>query len=113
MLDAGIEPALPDNPHPPLVDYLMEAGPTVSGSMGEAALDWRDIAAWKELACVDLPPWQAKLLRRLSTEYLAERQAAVAPERPPPWAPDVTSSENRAAVDAKVRGIFGARATRG
>lgn len=106
----GIDPSLPDLLAPGIVDMLMEIGPTITGSMGQAPIEWRDIAAWQEITGITLPPWQASMLRRLSRDYLAESQEATKPDRPAPYAPEDATEANRDAVASKVRGIFGGRA---
>jgi hypothetical protein len=91
-VDAGEEPDLPeiDPEAQHLIEYLMDAGPVVSGAQGTAPLSWADLQAWQEGSGVSLPPWQLRLIRRLSSEYLAETIRAEAHDAPPPWerAPD-------------------------
>lgn len=78
--------------------------------MGLCPIGWRDIVAWQEVTGVELEPWLARLVRQLSAAYLAEYTAAEKPDRPAPYAPDVTSDAHRAAVSDKVAAIFGRRA---
>jgi hypothetical protein len=85
MRAKGTTPLLPDNPAPYLSDWLFEIGPTGAGSMGECALGYRDFAAWQEISGVELMPWEASLLRRLSIEYATTRQKAEEPAFPAPY----------------------------
>lgn len=71
LKEAGKPVLLPDNPAPFLTDWLIEAGPMVPAGMGLSALSWRDIAAWAEATGRCLEPWQALMVRRLSSEYVS------------------------------------------
>jgi hypothetical protein len=86
-VDAGEEPDLPDiDPESHfLIEYLLDAGPVSGGSNGAAALSWGELQAWQAGSGVSLPPWQLRLLRRLSGEYLSESFRAEAHDAPPPW----------------------------
>lgn len=86
-LKDGVEPDLPDVPSEALflVGYLFDAGPTSAAGQHGAALTWTDLRAWQAGAGINLPPWQLRLLRRLSGEYLSESLTANAHDAPPPW----------------------------
>jgi hypothetical protein len=103
-VDAGEEPDLPDiDPESYfLIEYLLDAGPVSGGSNGAAALSWGELQAWQAGSGVSLPPWQLRLLRRLSAEYLSESFRAEAHDAPPPWelAPD------RARIATHIRKIL-------
>lgn len=75
----------PPNPADHITDWLREIGPTVSGAMGEAAIGWQDLAAWEHLTGIELDAWEARTIRSLSQEYLAQRHAATEPACPPPY----------------------------
>ena len=81
----------PDPQMPPLdaefmVGYLYDIGPT----MGSKAVSHQEIEAWQRNTGVDLDSWQARVLHRLSVEYLVEANAARRRDCPPPWdAPDL------------------------
>ena len=81
----GIEPDMPDIDARYLVDYLFEIGPTMVAGMGEAPLSAQEIKAWQDLCGIDLQPWEFRLLRRLSRDYLAESYKAENPACPPPF----------------------------
>lgn len=66
-----------------LVDYLFEVGPSCGGE----PLTYSEVAAWQGITGVRLDAWEAETLRRLSVEYLNERDAAADPERPAPYLP--------------------------
>lgn len=82
---AGNEPVIPDIPTPYLVEYLFEVGPTISTGMGPAIIGWRDLQAWQELVGIDLEPWEARLLRKLSSAYLSQSLKSEKPDCPAPY----------------------------
>lgn len=75
---------LPENPAPYLTDWLFEIGP--AGNDG--ALSWQEMAAWERLTGIELDPWEATTLRRLSIQYLNMKHEAKEPGCPPPWGDD-------------------------
>lgn len=50
--------------------------------MGEAPIGYRDLQAWQAVSGVDLMPWEATLLRRLSGHYIAAMHKAAAFDAP-------------------------------
>ena len=103
-LAAGGEPDLPelDPSLAHVVAYLFDAGPTSAAGQYGSALSWADLQAWQAAAGIYLPPWQLRLLRRLSGEYLSESFIAEAWDAPPPWERDA----DRAKVAAHVRKVL-------
>lgn len=85
MKRCGIRPALPPNPAPHLLTWLIEIGLTEAAGMGVVPISWREIDAWANRTRIDLPPWEARLIRQLSSAYVAESKAAESESRPPPW----------------------------
>lgn len=106
MREEGLDLPLPPNPAPFLVDYLNDIGPTISTGMGSVSLEWRDIAAWEASVGFSLPPWQARLIRSLSHDYLAMSREAEKPACPAPWTPEVRSTDHREVVSDKVGQLF-------
>ena len=84
---------MPPNPAPAIINRLMEMGLSEAAGMGLAPLSWREIDAWCNRTGVDLPPWEARLIRQLSVEYLAESRRAESENCPPPWRAEVTERE--------------------
>lgn len=100
-------PLIPVNPAPYLTRWLFDVGPIVTGAMGEAPVGYPDLLAWQELSGVELMPWEAKLLRSLSVEYLVERQKAEELGRPAPYAGEVDDVKaGRARVSQQVKSAF-------
>jgi hypothetical protein len=102
-----IDDMAPDFPPirtPWVIDWLMEVGPTDPGAMSAVPITWSSIEHWQHCMGHDLPPWVAKLLRRLSVEFVAETVRAREPDCPPPWT--ATSSLNRDEVSRKVTNAF-------
>lgn len=92
----GVTPPMPPNPAPHIVDRLVEIGMSEAAGMGVAPLSWREIDAWCARTGVDLEPWEGRLLRRLSSEYIAEGRRAESENCPPPWRAPVTEREVKA-----------------
>ena len=89
----GIPVQMPPNPAQHLVQYLVEMGMSEAAGMGMVPLSWREINAWCDRTRVDLAPWEARFIRRMSTEYLAEGRRAESENAPPPWRAEVTQRE--------------------
>lgn len=68
-----------------LVEYLFEVGPTLPTGMGAAPLTPPVIESAQRLLGIEFRPWEARLLLRLSREYLAESLKATEQNCPPPW----------------------------
>jgi hypothetical protein len=101
----GIEPTMPPLPPGLYLDWLLELGPTEAAGMGAAAISWRTIEAWCIRTGNDPSPWESKLLRRLSSAWLAEADRARKPDCPAPWS-DQPAEQHRATVAAKVSAAF-------
>lgn len=84
-----------------LLQVFWDVGPAMSTPMGSAPLSHSEMRAWQETSGVELEPWQASLLRRMSAEYLAECQKAESPNCPSPLAVEMTD-EDRERVSKKV-----------
>ena len=106
MKKDGIPIRMPPNPAPDLVNRLIEIGLTEAAGMGLAPLSWVSIDAWQRVTSVALPPWEAKLHRYLSTEYLAEFRRAESENCPPPWRAEVTQRE-REVEQALLESVLG------
>lgn len=84
---------MPPNPAPSIVQKLIEIGLTEAAGMGAAPISWLSIDAWQRITGVTLPPWEARLIRQLSVDYLAESRRAESENCPPPWHTEVTQRE--------------------
>lgn len=89
----GVEPKMPPNPLPHLINWLIEIGITESSGMGPLPLSWREIRAWQNSVHVRLAPWEARLLRHLSVAYIAQGRKAESENCPAPWRTEVTRRE--------------------
>lgn len=97
---------MPPNPAPHIINRLVEMGISQSNGMGSSPISWREIEAWQTLTGVALAPWEARLLRKLSSDYLAESRKAESENCPPPWRWEVTQAE-RVAELTKLEMILG------
>jgi hypothetical protein len=98
-----VEPQLPPlscGEH--LIEYLFEVGPMIAGGMGPVAVDWPHLDAWQRCVGLVLPPWQSRLLIRLSNDYIDEWLKAQDDTRPAPWQAEDMTEANRAAVSRQV-----------
>lgn len=96
-----IEPPLPPNPMPHIVNRLIEIGVNEAAGMGVVPLSWQTIAAWSAMTGVTLSPWEARLIRALSAEHVAWSHKGESENCPPPWRSEVTQSEK----DAELAGL--------
>lgn len=68
-----------------LVGYLWDIGASMPVGMGTAPIDSQRLVLWQQETGIELQPWEAQGLRRLSRAYVAESAAAEEFECPPPW----------------------------
>lgn len=97
---------MPPNPVPSITENLMDIGLSEAAGMGAAPLSWKEIDAWCNRTGVDLPPWEARLIRKLSVEYIAESRRAESDTCPPPWRAEVTQREIET-EEARLRLVLG------
>ncbi len=113
-LPARIEPFKAQKTDPPLppitaqhvYDWLMQVGPVEAGGMGQVPISWATIHAWSALTFTRLSSWEARMLRRLSSDYLAEIHAAEDHTRPAPWAPGRAEVDQQEA-ERRLRAVLG------
>ena len=99
-------PQMPPNPAPHITERLMEIGLVEASGMGTAPLSWREIGEWQRQVGIDLPPWEARLIRRLSSEDIAQTKLAESESCPPPWRAEVTLREIETEA-ARLRAVLG------
>lgn len=97
---------MPPNPLPHIIERLVEIGLSEAAGMGVTPLSWATLTAWQANACVDLSPWEARIIRHLSVEYLAEGRRAELETCPPPWRAEITQRE-RDLAEARLRLVLG------
>lgn len=114
MRDEGQEPDMPPKCVADyLVGYLMDVGPIAHSGVGAVPVSHGEIAAWQSNTGVELTAWESSMLRRLSSDYVAESHDAQESDCPAPYAPEAISDERRDAVAAQLRAAFGGRARKG
>lgn len=64
-----------------LIGYLYEIGPALDGG----PLTHQELGCWQANTGIELTAWQARTLRRLSQEYVAESHKAEKRDAQPPW----------------------------
>lgn len=106
LRNEGVPIAMPRNPAPSVIKHLMELGLTEAAGMGLAPLSWSTIDAWQRVTGIAVPAWEARLIRQLSTEYLAESRRAESENCPAPWRAAVTQRE-REVEQARLESVLG------
>jgi hypothetical protein len=76
-----------------LLEYLSEIGEARHSGTMLSPVDWQEIKAWQDATGVELSAWDAKVIRRLSSVYVAQYFDAGDPNCPPPWMPSQPSGE--------------------
>jgi len=86
-LEAGGEVGLPEIPDElvQFIHLLFEAGPSTLVGENMMPVSWADLDHYQSCIGVRLPPWQLRLLRRLSVAYVKQLREAREPDAPPPW----------------------------
>ncbi|OWK32299.1 hypothetical protein [Sphingomonas mucosissima] len=97
MRKRKIQLMMPPVQAPELIARLIEIGLTEGGGMAPAPLSWSTIAGWSQVTKIPLQPWEARLMRRLSVEYVAEGRRAENENCPPPWRSTQISEAERVA----------------
>lgn len=85
-----------------LVHYLWEVGPAASAGFGLAAVTFAELHAWQKCAGIDLQPWEVRILRLLSSDYIAESKRAEKPDSPAPYSNNTILEFDRAIVAKRV-----------
>lgn len=86
LTSIGIEPDMPPLEWGAyLVEYLFELGPTMAAGMGASPLMPSELHAAQQLLGIQFQPGEARLLLRLSRDYLAESHRATEHNCEPPW----------------------------
>jgi hypothetical protein len=99
----GVEPEMPSLEWGRyLVEYLFEFGPTVPAGMGSAPLPPSEIEAAQRVLGIQLQPWEARLLLRLSREYLQESHRATEQHCAPPWSDPASEKADLMATAARL-----------
>lgn len=101
------DPLLPPNPASYLTDWLFEIGPTMPTGMGAVPITFGDMIDWQAVVGVEILPWEARVLRRLSIAYVNESYRATKADCPLPYTG--TSEEvvsNRDKVSRQLSAMF-------
>lgn len=84
-----------------LVEMLQDAGPVIAGEV----LTWPHLESWQRIVGAELRPWEARMLRRLSSDYLGEAHRAEAHDAPPPWGREPTP-EHREKLSQHIKNVL-------
>lgn len=108
MKRVDVAPLLPPNPAPYLTEWLFDAGPSSPAGMGDAVLGWCDLQAWQSITGVELRPWEARTLRRLSRDYLNQLYEAKKLGCPAPYDEAERQARSRDKVADQFKAMVGA-----
>lgn len=64
-----------------LLGYLFDAGPTAYGG----AITHGELWFWQKNIGIEIEPWEVRMLRRLSNDYLVMAHEATRADCPVPW----------------------------
>jgi hypothetical protein len=99
LKESAIEPDLPPLEWGQyLVGYLFEFGPTVAAGMGSGPLMPSELESAQRLLGIQFQPWEARLLLRLSREYLEESHRATEENCAPPWSDPIAAQADQLAT---------------
>lgn len=68
-----------------LVEHLWEVGPTMAAGAGVGPITFQELQSWQAQIGIELAPWEVRILRQLSFDYLDELRKAEKPDCPPPY----------------------------
>jgi hypothetical protein len=88
-----VSPPMPPNPAPHLIERLIEIGLSEAAGMSAVPVSWQSIDAYQRNTGIILSAWEARLIRRLSSDYLAMSRKAENETCPPPWKAPVTDRQ--------------------
>lgn len=97
------QPDMPPAEATYLLDHLLEVGPVSSSGMGAFALTFQELQSWQEQIGLCLQPWEVRMLRQLSRDYLNESHEAEKRDRPAPWTPAEISEAQRTALSKHIQ----------
>lgn len=86
-----------------LILYLWEIGPILAGGMASKPISNAELLAWSQLTGIELQPWEARFIVRLSQDYLMESRKSEKPDHPSPWVTPAITQEQRDAVSRQVQ----------
>ncbi|MEH3121978.1 MAG: hypothetical protein PGN16_08370 [Sphingomonas phyllosphaerae] len=102
----GVPVQFPPNSAPHITHRLIEIGLMQSGAGGAVPLSWGEISAWQTNVHTRLEPWEARLIRALSIEYVAEGRRSESENAPSPWRAPITQREIDLEI-AALEALFG------
>lgn len=88
-----------------LVGYLSRLDFIEPGAAGPVRLSFTEIRSWALLSGVQLKPWEVDLLRRMSSEFVSELNAAENPQRPAPWLPS-DGLQEKMAIARRIKDVL-------
>lgn len=104
---AGDELFEPEMPDPGAAQYLLDHFWTVGPSQGDEAISSGELESYQRIMGIALSPWECRTLRRLSIDFINERQRATAHGCKSKWEDEggqidriIVAQDTRAAIRA-------------
>lgn len=97
--DGSAQPDMPQCSAPHIIQWFFEVGPAT----GEYPVTFSEIRDWSFCTGITLQPWDARMIRTLSKQYLNECSRARDEKCLPPWEDDaaIKVASNMAADSLK------------
>lgn len=89
-----------------ILEYLFEIGPTVPLGMSSGPVPFSEIEAWQRVTGIELSPWESRVIRRLSRDYLEQSFESRDPGCEPPFDSDEVESKRRDLVALQISQII-------
>ena len=88
-----------------LLAYLWDVGPTLVAGMGIGPITHEEMRAWQSNTGVWLQPWEARILRKLSMDYIVQMRDAEKADCPPPWSAAARVVDRSSVTDRMLHAI--------
>lgn len=91
--DKNYEAPMPPVDAQYILDYFFEIGPLMAAGMSGGPITHEEMVAWQRNTGIELSSWQARFIRRLSSDYLGESQRAEKRDCKAPWQVEVVDKK--------------------
>lgn len=92
-----------------MAEYFEEVGPCGYGFDGLVPLTFAEVKAWVDLTAMDVRPWEASMVVRMSKAYCQQHSISDDPMTPPPFTVEKTEEQlriMRERAQARIKKLF-------